>query len=807
MTRSLRVFALIALAVVGRMTPTAAATAAGQAAALREMIRGSSRDYTFMWWAHGWRGRKVRCVQTSAYALALDVEKVRITHFGPIQTPLPYTAAVGRSNGVVFGLPAARLALSVVVGNAAYICRSGDRPRLIESGRFLQRSDLRLRFVSKEGAALPADCRLEMVAWPERLAFILVVSPRRELKAAAATIRFNGEAASTPKANWKRGSVQAVALAAFEKQASSAQNQLSLQAWTLPDAKALSVEYDDARGWHKVEVPPIRPFVRDTASLQRIRLRLKNPADQPRALRINFANEGSVPGIAGLVPLLRDSEGNPLPIPVQISKNWHRKQGQTLLYQGPWLHAITRLWVPARFVGELEFCIARNFWGAAPVASHAQLCLIGWGGDQLWDQAAIGSWGESICYDPDVGLGRSVIDDMRPLMVTQMKTRNGKWGWSNNVGGGDFLVYFDEANRKQFLTRMRAAYLSQGPNLTDVIYSGISADGNIAAALRVMTPRCDDLNRAYHHFRYDVLKPTRFRRLAFYQLGADRYNDHQFRKLARGNEKGLLEEWPAVWGGRKYRRKDIPCPGAAPWFSLHEAISKDAQGGAWANRGLVIRSWKARLGGRDCPPVAASFGTENHVPSCNLELVPPAQVTELLPGDFVEAAVELLVLPQFAKDYYGPNQQLRADLKKNGNTWRPVWRQARDGSLRTTVFRGKLVQSCPLVIAVGPEQKAEFSIIGGVGYAPIIFTGLDDYKGWTLCQAVDGEWSAVDQSVFGNDFWQACPTADGRFSITFNVRLDARCGSQRFRLIRRAPVRCGGAETLQHAERDAEMWK
>ncbi|MCD6337786.1 MAG: hypothetical protein J7M29_00185, partial [Verrucomicrobia bacterium] len=108
---------------------------------------------------------------------------------------------------------------------------------------------------------------------------------------------------------------------------------------------------------------------------------------------------------------------------------------------------------------------------------------------------------------------------------------------------------------------------------------------------------------------------------------------------------------------------------------------------------------------------------------------------------------------------------------------------------------------------VGPEQKAEFSIMGGVGYAPIAFTGLDDYKGWTLCQAVDGKWSAVDQSVFGNDFWQACPTADGRFSITFNVRLDARCGSQRFRLIRRAPVRRAGAETLQHAERDAEMWK
>ena len=212
----------------------------------------------------------------------------------------------------------------------------------------------------------------------------------------------------------------------------------------------------------RVEIPNESGKKPNIASLQRIRVHLQNRETEPQVVRLNFARDGGVSAITGLVPLLRDSRQNPTGIPVQISKNWHRREGKTFLYQGGWLHALTMLKIPGGFEGDLEFCIARNLWGTVPLASHAQLCLIGWGTDQLWDQAAIGSWGESICYDPDVCLNRSVIDDVRPLMVTQMNSTNGKWAWTNNVGGGDFLVYFNEADKKQFLTGMRTAYLSQG---------------------------------------------------------------------------------------------------------------------------------------------------------------------------------------------------------------------------------------------------------------------------------------------------------------------------------------------------------
>jgi len=761
-------------------------------AAIREMVASGRQDYTFMWWAHGWRGPKVRCVQTGTYGMAMDVRTMRVTHFGALADPAPYERAVAQSNDVVLRLPAAEMELSVEAEGRRYVCVAGGHPRLIESGRYLQRSDVEgLVFKTSNGEPLPAACRLEIVAWPDWLSLILDVTPRQDMKAAKAKIRFRAKAAlveeSTAVSDWRPGRTRTVS-AVLRAPAAARKltgNPTVVQAYNHGESRPLPVTYDPARGWHEIAVPAESPKSPSAAALQRIRVHLRNPAAEPRVLRLNFARDGAVPAITGLVPLLRDGEGHPVGLPVQISKNWHRKPGKTFLYQGGWLHALTVLRVPARFEGDLGFCIARNRWGTVPLASHAQLCLIGWGTDQLWDQAAIGSWGESITYDPDVCLRRSMIDDVRPLMVTRMKSKDRKWGWTNNVGGGDFLVYFDESGRKQFLSRMRTAYLSHGPNLTDVVYAGTSADGKIAARLRVMTPRCDDINRAYHRFRYDVLQPVRFERLAFYQLGADRYNNHQFRKLARGNETGLLEEWDAPRTGRPgYRRKAIPCPGRSPWFSLHEAISKDSQGGAWANRGLVIRSWKARLGGKPTPPFAACYGTQNGPPSCNIELTPPPGLADLKPGDYVEAVVELLVLPQFARDYYGPNEKLREDLAVNENTWKPILRQAAKGALTVSVCRGTLLASCPVRIEVDPSQQAEFAVTGGVGYAPITFTSLRHYREWTLHRMAAGTWSAIDQSVFGNDFWQVEASANGGFSVTFNVPLDAAADSQRFRLAR-----------------------
>jgi hypothetical protein len=761
-----------------------------------DMLMPQMCDYTFMWWAYGWRGRsprgeKVLAIQTGRYGLAIDVEKASLLHLGAIEMPLPYSQAASSDNAAVFGLGNAELVLEAQVGQERYRCvratvdqhdAAGFPVRLIESGRYVQRADIdQLQFENEKHERLGRDGRLEIVAWPDRVTFLLSIEakkdqppviPRIGLKTSGHPAIANGDITESA------GSTSATHTAWLSANYGDETNgDVEVQAASLAEHRPLPVTQDSARGWQRVELAPEAwRENKDFDHLERVRLTLANRASHPSMLRLLLAKDYPFAGVTGMTPMLRDEQGNPTGIAVQLSKDWHKQADRTILYEGPWFHGYTMLRMPALSQAELEFTMAYARWGGVPAASHAQLSLVGYGGNQLWDQAALGSWGESICYDPDVGLGRSMIDDVRPLMVTAMNAPGGRWSWTNNVGGGDFLVYENPAGQRQFLSRMKTAYLSQGPNLTHVIYSGASADGNIAARIEVSTPRSDDINRAIHHVRYDVLKPTGFSRLAFYQVGADHYNALVFEKAAWGNLAGLQAEWKPKRGGDGYRVGPIELTSEAPWVSEHGLIGVDASKGPLACRGLIVRSWRARLGGREvAAPWVALHGTnDGNIPSLTAELVPPPDVKRLLPGDFVEASLELAIVPQHAEDYYGPNANLRAALSSGADTWRPVLREARGNQLRATALHGTILNAYPLLVKVDQNGRAQVVTSGGVGYVPVTFSGLSDFRGYGCDLTVDGVSHAVDQAVSGNDFWQSDYDAAAKtWSLTYNICLDS----------------------------------
>lgn len=755
----------------------------------------SGADYGFLWWAHGFRrrspdGRRLLCVRTNRYGMALDVERLQPVHFGPIKDRAAYDRVVGESNDVLFGLPAGNLECAIRSGTTTYRCvRAASRAhddltypiRIIEQGRYVQRFDIhQLEFADGSGRRLDCEARLEVTAWPDRIGFLVEATPRNDLADGALSIETGGalphDVSPSPavKGVWKAGETRtAYAVRAFGPAVDEPPVQV-IASDMAGGTNPLTVSSDPARGWTRVELPAGEAHPsRDFDHLDRYRLDIRNPTRDERVVRLLFARDEPFPGIIGMVPVLRDANGIPTGAPVQISKNWHRRPDRRLSYEGPWFHGFTMLRLPPQSERKLELSIAYARWGGVPSASHAQLCLIGWGVNQLWDQAAIGSWGESICYDPDVNLSRSMIDDVRPLMVTQMGTRDGKWAWTNNVGGGDFLVIEDKSGQRLALTRMRTAYLSQGPNLTRVVYAGETQGGEIEARLEVSTPRTDDINRAYHRLRYIVRKPLEFRRLAFYQVGADNYNDHRFGKMAYGSAAGLAEEWSVTPGGRRYHRTGVALTGEAPWVSLHQGVNGNPQGGAWAVRGLVVRRWRARLGGKSVTvPYLASYGTENGPHSANAELGPPPKLARMVPGDFVEADIELVILPMAAADYYGPNADLREALSSWADTWRMVHREARGNDLRVRVTGGRLVRRTPVEIASRDGRSANIEITGGLGYVPITFHNLRRPAPFTLTVESGGRKTPVDQSVHGGDWYQVTPDASGRtYSVTVNLPL------------------------------------
>ncbi|MFA6134123.1 MAG: hypothetical protein WC869_08935 [Phycisphaerae bacterium] len=765
-------------------------------------------DYAFQWWANGFAYRfnyfnrpgrrednpapKVLCFQTGRFGLALDVEKVRLLRLGLIPEADPADQVVCQEDKII-SLPPGQLALEVEAGGQKYVCSAGairqDDPltfpvRMVEHGRLFHRTDVQqLVFVDSLGSILPADCRLEMAVWPDRLTLILEVTPKATLDSCRLTLKVAGDGAGlsgqcvTEPIPAQPGQKLSAAVTlwpgAENPAAERADDGVSVTARDLiAPGGPIAATRDSLYGWHHIELPQIP----DVEAFARIGLSLVNDSDSPRTLRLAFWKDGN-PGLTGCTPMIRDSEGNPTGLMVQLSKNWHLQKDRRMLYDGVWFRGLSIVHLPPRSKLDCEFTMAYARWGGLPAASHSQLCLIGWGHNQLWDQAAIGSWGENICYEPDATQRRCMIDDIRPLMVTPMSDDPAqRWNWTNNVGGGDFLVYFDAAGRHRPLKRVRTYYRDHGPNLTCVTYAGLTDDEAIATRMDVLLPRCDDMTRACHRFRYDVRRATRFSRLAFYQLGSDHYLWFGYEKIARGNESGLIDEWQPRKAEWEYENKGIECSGAVPWFSLHESVRPAKALGAWANRGLVIRSWKARLGGRDVPaPFASIFGTfDSYVPSAALELSPPPDVTELLPGDYVDCEVEVVIIPQASDDYYGPNENLRAALAEGANTWKPVFREAVGNDLQVRASAGKVLHNYPVVVDVDEKQSAAIDIAGGVGYVPITFVGLTDYRGYQLSQTLDGKTSKVDQAVLGNDFWQAgYDAASKRWGITYNVNLDS----------------------------------
>lgn len=705
-------------------------------------------------------------------------------------------------------------------------------PRIVEAGRWLHRSDVNgLVFEATDGRRLAADTRLEATAWPDRLALALAARPPLQPVSNESVDTTDSAAAKRPPAAWNDAALAvrlttsgttierraamppapAAAPAAWGEVAivfdpmslataapvdAVHVSAVALDAGGQPTGEPLAVTADEVRGWQRVSFDAVQPLLpadakpqspadpaatpsatvpRDPRNdvLDRVRLTLANPTDREQPVRLLLDKTGAglhgrgSNSITGISAMLRDADGHPIGIPVQLSKNWHdRPNGEP--YHGYWFHGAAFLRVPARATIDVEATIAHARWGGRPAASHAQLSLCGWGSNQLWDEAALGAWGETICFEPDQVQGRCSILDVRPLLV-RSSGGNGFWNWTAGVSGGDFFRVFDAAGSHLPPVGMTTTYTRQGPCLTEVTYAG-RIGGGVRHATTVSLARTDDLVRCVYRLRLDVDRPLDVSRCVIFQLSADTHGYTRERKMAVGDASGLVREWNTRWGGDTYRTEPLECGGPVQWMSLHEAVRLDGStAGAWANRGLVIREWRAKLGGRDTKPFVAERGVNwGNAQASTLDVLLPPDVKRLEPGDFVEAVVEQLVLPQTAADYYGPDERLRAALAEMAGTWRLVHREATGNERVVEVTVGRLERLQPDVRIAADDGRVECTIRGGLGCVPITVTGLPSHRAGRF--TIDGE--PLEQQVHGDDFWQTDYDAGtGTWSQTVTVPL------------------------------------
>ena len=759
----------------------------------------SREDYGCLWWAHGnpyyhdyralpadnipedYPGKnQVLCFHTAGYGMAIDTINLNRMNFGVFKASLPYEAEIAEVDRALFSLPESKLSIEVHANGNTYRCVGRQQPtdhkvfpvRFIEYGRFFQHVSINaLSMKDSQGNKLDADCRLEIASWPDKLnmtCYLTGKSVKPENIILRAGTKMSGKVLRQQDESFVVLSlIEGDRGAALEDLAVAPKKNTQINVTLSRTYGAHIIKITDP-GWSNQSKTYYPQEHLDR--LDKWPITLKNDSTETKLFRLLFDTPPR--NITGFTPMILDSEGQPSGIPVQISKNWHRDK-TPMRHQGPWVHGSTVITVPPRSTHNYQYAIAYARWGGVPAASHAQLSLIGWGHNMFWDECAIGSFGESICYEPGRTQRRSFITDVRPLMVLAKDGR--KWGWTGNAGGGDFIVYFDADGKYVPMIKTRGRYYSYGPNLTKVSYDEISQDKAINASYTVSIARADDYVRVFQNIRYDILKPVAFSRLAFCQMPSDYYNDMKYRKTAIGDVDGMTSQWPVRTGSWQYDRRSLPMPGRHPWVSLHD-IAPDEKV-TQAARGLIVRKWNAVLGSKKCAePHLSTYMTEWHRNNLRVaaEISPPPGLKRLNPGDYVDTDIELVVLPSKAGIYYGPNSSLVAALERDANTWKMIHREAAGNDLRISIKEGNLAKSYPVEISLSAGQRAQFSVTGGVGYVPVTFTGLKDCTGFKLYRDLGGKMKAEDQSINGNDFWQTdYDTVSRTWSITYNINLDS----------------------------------
>jgi hypothetical protein len=168
--------------------------------------------------------------------------------------------------------------------------------------------------------------------------------------------------------------------------------------------------------------------------LDKMDFTVSNPNTESGLVRLtvsrNFPCRGTIAQsrigaeITGLSAVLRDANGNPTGVPIQVSKKWDELTVKPLyearyevgnagkkIYSWWTLNLILRL--PPASGLSFTLGIIYNRYGGVPSFSHAQLSLIGYTDSWVWQEASLASMGENICFDIIGYHSRAMITDMR----------------------------------------------------------------------------------------------------------------------------------------------------------------------------------------------------------------------------------------------------------------------------------------------------------------------------------------------------------------------------------------------------------
>ncbi|MGJ8635020.1 MAG: hypothetical protein ACSHX7_13970 [Luteolibacter sp.] len=754
-----------------------------------DAIVHNNDNYGYIYWEHGYptllTGRRPQSaantyaranpnliVQTGYYSLRLDCDDAKLTGFDSLNG----TDYISALNQDVTSFTSATMNLFVYKDGVRYRCTSGiveqagESPsvRLIENGQYVQRFDhMGLVFEDSSGNQLGVAGRLEVTAWPDRVGLqldfidvpgvtrttIQLITPNgtQLLKDTLSDHVFllmepqNQQAISSPNASsW--------ITAAYEKDTNT----------------PLVVDYSEEKAAIQIDVPATTvSYPQDADRVDEYIIEVKNPYGSQQNVPIVFEQPTPRAITGTLMVLCNENDGSPTGHQVQLSKNWHTSED--VIHKGSWLRGSTMLTMAANETKRFRLRVIYGYWGGAGTVSHSQLSLIGYGGNWKWDESALGSWGESMTFDPTQHIAGAFLADVRPGFTTPLSANSTSHNWTENAGGGDFLIYYDDSNKFRWLKRVKTAYKWTGPNVTEVLYSGVADDDKIRANYSSVFVRTNDYHRRFFDYKYEFLDDVSPSRLVFFQMAADYYTGAPFENYYRGHSGGMFWNYTASPGGDTYQAK---MHFSGRWLAINDTDTSSGSEKYHSHRGLI--DYGTTLNGASFTAYIHPYGRSWGADKLLFDLSSDSTTRSYNDGDVVEGRVGLVMVPKASQDYWGEDAEFAGRLASYTDAWSGVYDEYRyNHDITVTASSGTIVRNYPLEISANNSSTvlAQFVINGnrGVGHVPIVLRDVDPGYGVRVQRNYGGWGWLEDVNIAQNNYYQGVMNANGKMDYCFNV--------------------------------------
>jgi len=611
-----------------------------------------------------------------------------------------------------------------------------------------------IRFADQIGDTLPMRAEVVLYCFPEKIKSSVKLFPSANANIKNFTVKGKVETPLAIRAV-EKGEPQYFNFDFFKEEKPLPDAAFTLKKGTTP------VMYDHRRGLYIIGSETTDGFQRhyfdQPNGYEEVTFKVKNDAT-PRKIYIcqkTLRGEGSVEGGAVL-----DAAGNPLPILVQVSKNFNGEKEER--FYNPRDTAFSETFFPLYLEPneELEISSLHLYqnWGRHMTKHWSSL---GFFMDYFHSSTGVT---ETTCYIP-FKFGHKTGISIGDFRAMSQETFWEGQPQHDNVAGHNFLSYYD-GKQWNYSEYRGTTYKSTGPNWCNVEMAYLSSDSCIQLLLDIWEVPQDDELRSFFTARYKVLRPLTIEDASANFRFLDISTTQQrlrYKRFAYMDGTGKIVNKPIDYGPEPFCAKGIEIPAENSFAAVY--------GEPKGSNGIMIRSFKTNIDLKPAfsiqhkvviPEPKDTTVNEHKVYTPPLKnedirfsLVPSTDRLILKPGDEIDLSG--FWLP------YGEYDGFKTPARE-------VVAFGSSQPMVTAVKKGLCLNNFPTTIQV-EDNQAEFTMKGGLNLIPVIAKGFTDYRNLTLYRKINGTWNPVSLNQNSeSDGNQVFCDAEGKFGTVFLIR-------------------------------------